>query len=178
MAPCSALLLGPGTLLIEWLLPSYRPGLAAVSGLVVAAAALGVAMPLRYALVTIGRTPSMLMATVLAAFASLAGACWFATRGGTLVHIAGASAAAAVFCLLLMLALCCAAGGAARGAARVGAAAVYACGGALALGPAHDAPLGVWCAVAAAWCAGPLVMLARRWTVAPSGEDDAGKDAS
>ncbi len=178
MAPCAALLLGPGALVIDWLLPSYRPGLAAAGGLVVAAAALGVAMPLRYALVTLGRTPSMLMATVLAAAAALAGACWFATHGGTLVQIALTSAAAAVFCLMLMLGLCCTAGAPLRLAARVGAAVVYALGGALAIGPAHDAPLGVWCAAAVAWCAGPLAILARAWTVTPDHAGDAGKDRS
>ncbi len=178
MAPCSALLLGPGTLVIDWLLPSYRPGLTAASGLVIGAAALGVAMPLRYSLVTLGRTPAMLLATVLAALSSLAGAYWFATHEGTLVHIALSSAAAATFCLVLMVTLCCAAGGPIRSAVRVCVAVVYAFGGAMALGPAHDANLGVWFAGAAAWCAGPMVLLAQRLVSRPLCAGDHGKDPS
>jgi O-antigen/teichoic acid export membrane protein len=73
MVVCIGALLALGVPIVHAQLPAYRPGLGAAAGMVTAAALLGISMPLRYALLTIGRTRSMLVATGVAAAISLAG---------------------------------------------------------------------------------------------------------
>jgi O-antigen/teichoic acid export membrane protein len=167
MVIVSALLLVAGIRVVEWLLPAFRPGLVAAVGLVTAAAVLGACMPLRYALITIGRTRPMLVATGLCAALSLgAGFALVAqsTRadGSDLAWLAWNSAAAAGLCLVFMLGLCCVHAHELRTAAiRVLAAAAYVVvGAALVARLRGNTPLELFAAVA--WSAGPAWLLVQR----------------
>jgi O-antigen/teichoic acid export membrane protein len=110
MAFCVAALLVAGVPLASWLLPAYRPGLSAAGGLVVAAAMLGVSMPLRHALLTVKRVRSMLAVTVMCAVIALAGASWILhgskdIEGGRLALVSWASAGSAGLLLGITLGL-------------------------------------------------------------------------
>ncbi|MBI3465838.1 MAG: oligosaccharide flippase family protein [Planctomycetes bacterium] len=162
MVPCAALLLAAGVPAVHWLLPKYRPGLGAVGGLVAAAALMGISMPLRYALITVGRAVWMLLATALAAGASLAGSVWLLNRGGGLNGVSWNSAAAAAICLSLLILLCLAACGDLWPlAVRVAGAAVYGLLGTAKFTYLQDATWPQW-ALLVAWCLGPIGLLARR----------------
>jgi hypothetical protein len=95
----------------ERLLPAYRPGLSAVAGMVTAAALAGISMPLRYAMLTVGRTRSMLLVTAMAVAISLVGGIFVLNGsedrlGVRLGFVAWTSAAACGTLLLATLCLC------------------------------------------------------------------------
>jgi O-antigen/teichoic acid export membrane protein len=111
LIPCTAALLVFGVPVVDWLLPAYRPGLGAAAGLITAASLLGISMPLRYALLTIGRTRSVLAVTGVAALLSLGGGLFLLhgnndVQGASLVYVAWSSAAAAGVLLASTLGLC------------------------------------------------------------------------
>lgn len=167
MVICSAVLLVVGVPVIDWLLPAFRPGLVAASGLIAAAAVLGVAMPLRYALLTIGRTLWMLAATAISAAVSLAGALVLVGRGsdgsgGNLGRVACNSAMASGLCLTAMLVLCCVDRRELWPAAlRIAGAAAYAMVGTLILGSLRG-NRSLELVAAAAWSFGPAWLLVQR----------------
>jgi hypothetical protein len=111
MIVCAGALLACGIPVVAWLLPAYRPGLGAAPGMVTAACLLGIAMPLRLALLTISRTRSMLAATALAAGLSCTGGLALLQGsddqiGTRLSLVAWNSAAAAGVLLFVTIALC------------------------------------------------------------------------
>jgi O-antigen/teichoic acid export membrane protein len=162
MVPCAGLLLSVGVPILDWLLPKYREGLVAAGGLIAAAAVLGVSMPLRYALLTTGRTLSMLAVTGVAAGLSLCAGIWVLSHGGELYDISWTSATAASICLALMVLLC--AGPHRRlwaVSTRVLLVSLYTALGACAIGDPRDATPLHWLGVAV-WCIGPSWLLAQR----------------
>ena len=177
LVPCCLLLLAVGIPALGWLLPKYRAGLVAASGLVAGSALLGASMPLRYGLITVGRTFSMLAVTGLSAGVCLAGGIWQVRAGGDLSHIAWNSAAADALCFVSLLALC---GGGRRAtwpsmARAVAGGAILLAGAVLVRRPLETSPL-AWLVVAFASIL-PLCTLAREidWRAAlPSGAEKYG----
>ncbi len=167
MIVCSAALLAAGTPVAFWLLPQYRNGLVAAGGMVAAAALLGTAMPLRYALMTIGRTRAMLVATAVSAAVSLAGGIAVLRADAiiaapALARVAWTSAAAAAVCLILILTLCCVGRRElAPAAIRVLAICIYGVAGIAVLGLLRDDSLRCLI-VAAVLCVAPAAYLWRQ----------------
>jgi O-antigen/teichoic acid export membrane protein len=103
MALCAMAVLLVGMPLTARLLPAFRDGLPAAYGAVAAASVLGVSIPLRHAVVTVGRGFQLLAINAAAAATATLG-CWIAVRtGGALSSVAWASTAAASLCLMLLL---------------------------------------------------------------------------
>lgn len=105
MVISSAGLLLAGIPVAAWLLPEYRVGLSAAYGSVAAASLLGVSMPLRHTLVTLGRTHALLCANGLALSVAVVSSVTVVAGGGSLGHLAWASAASAGICLVQLIAL-------------------------------------------------------------------------
>lgn len=169
MVLCSAALLVVGVPIVDRLLPAYRPGLIAAGGMVAAAAFLGISMPLRYALLTIGRTRSMLAVTALAAAVSLGAGIAILSGsadrlGAELGRISWNSAAAATVLLVATLLLCCVGRRELWGsAARVVGAGLYLAVGVMILQSLRGhTPTAVL--LAAVWCLGPAWLLVSRVT--------------
>jgi O-antigen/teichoic acid export membrane protein len=164
---CSAGLLAVGVPVVGILLPNFAPGLVAAGGLVAAAAFLGTSMPLRYALMTVGRTRSILITTALAAAVSLAGGVavlrgnWV-LAASPLASVAWTSAAAAAVSLFAMLAVCMASRIELLPAAlRVISISIYGVAGAGLMSALRDQP--GWCMLAAAgWSIVPVWQLVRQ----------------
>ncbi len=162
LIPCCIALVALGSPALAWILPKYQPGLAAAAALVAGSAVLGISMPLRYGLITVGRTFPMLGATALSGAASLAGATWIVRHGGTLSQVAWNSVAADALCLVLLLAL---SGGKRRTAwACVGrvlvASVALVVGAVIVRRPLETGPV-TWIAVGV-WCLVPLSILAQQ----------------
>ena len=167
MVLCAAALFVLGVPLVHWLLPAYRPGLAATGGLVVAACLLGTSMPIRYALLTIQRTQSLLLATGFAASVALGGGIVLLFDSGDLAGanlgwLAWVSAAAAGILLASTLGLCCVVQRElVAAAARVALAVTYLTAGAALIQNLQE-PMPVAVLIAAVWIAIPTWLLVRR----------------
>jgi hypothetical protein len=167
MVLCAAALLVVGVPIVDRLLPAYRPGLIAAGGMVSAAAFLGISMPLRYALLTIGRTRSMLTVTALAAAISLGGGIAILSGstdriGAELGRVSWNSAGAAAVLLVATLILCCVGRRDLwRVTVRVLGAGLYLATGTMIL-PSLRAGVVVTILLAAVWCLGPAWLLASR----------------
>jgi hypothetical protein len=179
MIPCVAALLAVGIPAVRWLLPAYRPGLVASAGLVTAAALLGTSMPLRYALLTIGRARAVLVLTATSSLMALSAGFLLLygsndTTGGLLAGLSWTSAAAAAVLLVSTITLCAMAGREriAR-ASRLVAVITYMAAGAATLHVYRDqvmASLGI----AAVWSTVPVVRLIKSYRASTRGDGPIG----
>jgi hypothetical protein len=182
----SAAIMALGIPVIQLLLPNYRPGLAAAGGMVAAAALLGINMPLRYALLTIGRTRAMLAATAASTLLSLAASVCVLRWGARLLSsplagVAWASAGSAFVLFLVTLALCASSRPLWPGACRVACVSLLVVVGVTIL-QGLDGHATLTLAAALGFCAVPTWLLARRvelpeWMRRRAGEDRAANAA-